>query len=93
MIKKSNNGKKKILFGCTILLVIGTFLAFRNRKPKELEVPVVKVQEGPLTISVTTAGSIQSRDKAVVANELEGASTIIWVVDEGTPVKSGDALI
>ena len=93
MIKKSNNSKKKILLGCTILLIIGTFLAFRNRKPKELEVPVVKVQEGPLSISVTTAGSIQSRDKAVVANELEGASTIIWVIDEGTPVKSGDFLI
>lgn len=93
MIKKSNNSKKKILLGCTILLVIGTFLAFRNRKPKELEVPVVKVQEGPLSISVTTAGSIQSRDKAVVANELEGANTIIWVIDEGTPVKSGDVLI
>jgi HlyD family secretion protein len=93
MIKKSNNSKKKILFGCTLLLVIGTFLALRNRKPKELEVPVVKVQEGPLSISVTTAGSIQSRDKAVIANELEGASTIIWVIDEGSPVKNGDLLI
>ena len=93
MIKKSTNGKKIILLGCTILLVIGAFVALRNRKPKEQEVPVVKVQEGPLTISVTTAGSIQSRDKVVVANELEGANTVIWVVDEGTYVKAGDPLI
>jgi HlyD family secretion protein len=93
MIKKSTNAKKKILLGCTILLVLAAFVALRNRKPKELEVPVVKVQEGPLTISVTTAGSIQSRDKVVVGNELEGVNTIIWVVDEGTPIKTGDPLI
>jgi len=93
MIKKSTMDKKKILLGCTILLVIVAFFGLRNRKPKELEVPIVKVQEGPLTISVTTAGSIQSRDKVVVANELEGVNTIIWVVDEGTPVKAGDPLI
>jgi HlyD family secretion protein len=93
MIKKPTNGKKKFLLGCTILLVIVAFVALRNRKPKELEVPIVKVQEGPLTISVTTAGSIQSRDKVVVANELEGVNTVIWVVDEGTPVKTGDPLI
>jgi HlyD family secretion protein len=93
MIKKSSNGKKKILLGCTILVLIVASVALRNRKPKEQEVPVVKVQEGPLTISVTTAGSIQSRDKVVVANELEGANTVIWVVDEGTPVKTGDPLI
>jgi len=93
MIKKATTGKKKILLGCTILFVIAAFVGLRNRKPKELEVPIAKVQEGPLTISVTTAGSIQSRDKVVVANELEGVNTVIWVVDEGTPVKPGDPLI
>lgn len=93
MIKKTNNLKKKIFLGCIILVVIASAVALRNRKPKEVAVPVVKVQEGPLTISVTSAGSIQSRDKVVIANELEGYNTIIWVIDEGTHVKAGDLLV
>ena len=55
--------------------------------------PVFTVQEGPLTIAVTSGGSIQSRDKVIINSELEGNNTVIWVIDEGTNVQSGDLLL
>ena len=92
-MKKRISIKKRILVIGGLLLVLGVWLGVRNRKPKEVAVPVIKVQEGPLTISVTSAGSIQSRDKVVIANELEGYNTVIWVIDEGMNVKAGDLLV
>jgi HlyD family secretion protein len=92
-MKKRISIKKWILVSGGLLLVLGAWLGVRNRKPKEVAVPVIKVQEGPLTISVTSAGSIQSRDKVVIANELEGHNTVIWVIDEGVNVKPGDLLV
>jgi HlyD family secretion protein len=92
-MKKRISIKKRILVIGGLLLVLGVWLGVRNRKPNEVVVPVIKVQEGPLTISVTSAGSIQSRDKVVIANELEGNNTVIWVIDEGVNVKAGDLLV
>lgn len=93
MIKKRTYMKKWILAGCALVIAIGAWIGVRNRKPKEVSVPVIKVQQGPLTISVTSAGSIQSRDKVIVSNELEGNNTVIWVIDEGATVKPGDLLV
>ncbi len=55
--------------------------------------PVFTVAEGPLTIGITASGSVQSRDKVVLRSELEGRNTIIWVVEDGVSVKTGDLLV
>jgi len=94
MAKKKMSKNKKIAFACAavfVLLLIG--LAMRGGHKKAEAVPVFAVQDGPLTISVTSGGSIQSRDKVVIASELEGNNTVIWVTDEGTNVQSGDLLL
>ena len=86
--------KKKVVIACGVfvaLLAVGLALRGSHRKPEP--VPVFAVQEGPLTISVTSGGSIQSRDKVVISSELEGNNTVIWVIDEGTNVQSGDLLL
>ncbi len=76
------------------LLVAGGVAALIRRGGRETEaVPVFAVREGPLLISVPTGGSIQSRDKVVIASELEGNNTVVWVIDEGTNVQSGDLLL
>ena len=54
---------------------------------------VFTAERGPLTISVTQNGSIQSRERVVVRNEVEGRSTIIWIVEEGKTVNPGDLLV
>ena len=55
--------------------------------------PVFAVAEGPLTIGITASGSVQSRDKVVLRSELEGRNTILWVVEDGVSVKTGDLLV
>jgi HlyD family secretion protein len=55
--------------------------------------PTFTVASGSLTINITGSGSVQSRDKAVLKSELEGNNTVIWVIDEGVNVKTGDLLL
>jgi len=59
----------------------------------ESDLPVFEVKQGPLTISVTEAGTIQAREQVVIQSEVEGQTTIIFLVPEGTQVKQGDLLI
>ena len=51
------------------------------------------VQRAPLSITLTEAGTVKSRDQFVVKCEVEGRTSIIYVIDEGTTVKEGDLLI
>jgi len=51
------------------------------------------VQKGPLTISVTESGTIKPRDQMIIKNEVEGKTSILWLIPEGTEVKQGDLLV
>ena len=94
MVKKRLSNKKKVTIACVSFVALLAFgLALRGGHKKAEPVPVFAVQEGPLTISVTSGGSIQSRDKVIISSELEGNNTVIWVIDEGTNVQSGDLLL
>ena len=94
MVKKKLSKKKKVIIACVSFVALLAFgLVLRGGHKKAEPVPVFAVQEGPLTISVTSGGSIQSRDKVIISSELEGNNTVIWVIDEGTNVQSGDLLL
>jgi HlyD family secretion protein len=51
------------------------------------------VKSGPLTISLRRTGTIHHRDKVIIQSTLEGSSTVIWLIDEGSEVKKGDLLL
>ncbi|MHC4115849.1 MAG: HlyD family secretion protein, partial [Planctomycetota bacterium] len=51
-----------------------------------------EVKQGPLRISVIEAGTIKSRDQIVIKNEVEGRTSIIYLIPEGRIVKKGDLL-
>jgi HlyD family secretion protein len=51
------------------------------------------VARGPLTISVTEAGTVKPREQVVIKSEVEGRSTILYLIPEGRKVKKGDLLI
>ncbi|NLA76074.1 MAG: HlyD family efflux transporter periplasmic adaptor subunit [Deltaproteobacteria bacterium] len=51
------------------------------------------MKKGPLRISITETGTIQAKEKIIVKNEVEGNTSIIYIIDEGTNVKKGDLLI
>lgn len=50
-------------------------------------------KRGPLTISVVESGTIKARDQVVIKNEVEGRTSIITLVREGTNVKKGELLV
>ncbi len=50
-------------------------------------------KRGPLTISVLESGAIKAKDQVIVRNEVEGRTTIVSIVAEGTHVNVGDKLV
>lgn len=55
--------------------------------------PLHEVREGPLTISVVSAGTVQSSQNAIIRSQVEGRNTVLWVIDEGKSVTNGQLLI
>jgi len=50
-------------------------------------------KRGPLTISVLESGTIQPQEQITLRNEVEGRTTIVWLVPDGSMVKKGDLLV
>ena len=89
---------RRILLAIVIAVVIGGAAVwgygyFRTDEDSAGNMPTFKVKRGPLKISVTETGSIQAREKIIVKSEVEGMTSIIFLVEEGTKVKKGDLLV
>ena len=54
---------------------------------------IFTVHRGPLTISVLESGTIKASEQEIIKSEVEGKTTILSLVKEGTLVKKGDLLI
>ncbi|CAN0506177.1 unnamed protein product, partial [Laminaria digitata] len=89
---------RNTLIAGSVLLVTGGVLAAMAA----VNVRTTKVSSGmatytaeraPLSITLTESGTVKSRDQFVVKNEVEGRTSIIYVIEEGTVVKEGDLLI
>jgi HlyD family secretion protein len=50
-------------------------------------------KRGPLTISILESGTIKAREKIIIKNEIEGRTSIVSLIPEGTHVKKGELLI
>jgi HlyD family secretion protein len=50
------------------------------------------VRRGPLRISVVERGNLKSKDSISLKSELEGQSTILYLIEEGQHVKAGTLL-
>jgi HlyD family secretion protein len=57
------------------------------------DMPTFTARRGPLTISVVESGTIKARDQLIIKNEVEGRTSIITLVPEGTRVHKGDLLV
>ena len=100
MTKNNRTGsskKRPLVIGAVILLLLipaaWNFGFFKADETKGGNIPTFRVRQGPLRISVTETGTIDAREKIIVKNEVEGKTSIISLVDEGTKVKKGDLLI
>jgi len=90
------------LIGIIVLLLIGVAVvafsyATGNHSGSKVELssdmPTFAVKRGPLRISVTEAGTIQAREQIILKSEVEGRTTILSLVEEGTRVKEGELLV
>jgi HlyD family secretion protein len=55
--------------------------------------PTFTVVRGPLRISVVESGTIKAREQVVIKNEVEGRTSILYLVPEGTHVVKGQLLV
>ena len=57
------------------------------------QTPIFVAKRGALIINVRESGTINSRDLVILKNEVEGRTTILWLIEEGTQVNEGDILV
>jgi len=92
MIEKRSGKKKFVLLITLVTVSFLVWMTLRKGRESEENIPVCAVERGPLTISVVNSGTIHSRDKAIITCELEGRSILVWLINEGTNVQTGDLL-
>ncbi|UCF00491.1 MAG: efflux RND transporter periplasmic adaptor subunit [Planctomycetota bacterium] len=85
------------MIGLIVLLLIGiAVVAFNDSGSKEIwegDTARFAVKRGPLRISVTESGTIQAREQIILKCEVEGRTTILSLVEEGTHVKEEELLV
>lgn len=64
---------------------------FEPKQTAQLE--GVEVRRGPMTISVIERGNLKAADSVSLKSEIEGSTSILWLVDEGLTVAEGDLLV
>jgi hypothetical protein len=52
-----------------------------------------EVRRGPLRISVVERGNLKAADSVVMKSEIEGMTTILWLIEEGTLVEAGACVV
>ena len=63
------------------------------QKPAETGEVLFPTARGRLTISVTEAGTVRPREQVIIKSDLEGRSTILYLIPEGQNVQAGDLLV
>ncbi len=88
--------KKQSKFGYLVMgvgvLVLGGWLLSRSGFGAESVTGIegVAVKRGPLKISVVERGDLKAIDSVDLASEIEGSTTVLWLIDEGVMVETGD---
>ncbi|HPC95087.1 MAG TPA: efflux RND transporter periplasmic adaptor subunit [Sedimentisphaerales bacterium] len=102
-VKNANgmtNGRRKplrllgvLVILAAVALVIIWLKVVRAGDSPTTQMATFAAQRGPLTISVLESGTIKAREQIIITNQLEGRTSIIYLIDEGTKVKKGDLLV
>ncbi|MHC4645090.1 MAG: efflux RND transporter periplasmic adaptor subunit [Planctomycetota bacterium] len=67
--------------------------SFGSRRSSIDNQAVFAVKRGPLRISVTESGTIKAAEQVILKSEVEGRTSILSLIPEGTAVKKGDLLV
>lgn len=97
--KGSGASRKPVkLIGAAIVVAAVVFAVIWLKVVRAEEDPAANMatfvaKRGPLTISVLEAGAIKAKEQEIIRNEVEGRTTIVQIVPEGTHVSVGDLLV
>jgi HlyD family secretion protein len=96
------NGRRKsvslkalaaVVVVAAVVLVIFWLKVVRGGESPTSRLATFVVKKGPLTISVLESGTIQPKDQITLRNEVEGRTSIVSLVPDGSIVKAGDVLV
>ena len=95
MSKKKRSGAGRLLG--TLVLVGGLAGAWAWQQgafqgTAEVELEGAAVRRGTLEISVTERGNLTAKNSVSIKSELEGRSTLLYLIDEGVHVEQGELL-
>ena len=80
-----------------IIMVTGIGVAMaklsQNGNSVEINHATFHVKTGPLRISVVETGTLKALEQVVIKNEVEGRTSIIYLIPEGTHVEKGELLV
>lgn len=77
-----------------VVLVTAAAMAWRAWRPSpDADIPLFTALRGRLDITVSEVGNIRPSEQIILKSELEGRSTILFLVPEGTQVEAGDLLV
>jgi HlyD family secretion protein len=79
-----------VLAGAVVVALITTSTGATSNQG---DIPPFEVKQGPLTIAVSEAGTIQALEQLIIKSEVEGQTTIIYLMPEGTLVEAGELLV
>jgi len=90
--------KNKIYTIISIVAVIAAAIfvsgqILKSKNGSESDGPIYQVKRGSLTISFVESGTIKAREQTIIKNEVEGKTSIISIIPEGTVAKKGDLLV
>ncbi|MBE0534193.1 MAG: HlyD family efflux transporter periplasmic adaptor subunit [Phycisphaerae bacterium] len=92
--KNSTLLKAGIVAAVAVLIVAGTAFKLAATDDNSLaDAPTFTVEQGPLTIGISESGTIKARDQEIIKSQVEGTTTILWVIPEGSHVQKGDMLV
>jgi len=83
-------------------VVVGVFLtiamvlvgiSFTGSMAEKEQLPIFLVKRGPLNINVVESGTIKAREQIIIKNEVEGKTSIIYLIPEGSQVLKDDLLV
>lgn len=83
-----------IVLASVVVAMIATVPIYRQwaPKPKDLT-PVFVTAQGDLDIAITESGTIRPSEQVILMSEIEGRTTILFLIPEGTEVKAGELLV
>ncbi|MFT7667667.1 MAG: HlyD family secretion protein [Planctomycetota bacterium] len=95
-VKKKNNRTLSVI---GLLLIVGAATgvwAYSKghlfADDEQVEIAGAPVRRGPLVISVTERGNLTAKNSVSIKSEVEGRSTLLYLIDEGNMVEPGDLI-